>query len=170
MAIHVRRHFVSSMANNKSDIRQSIVRRLMGYTAERRRLESRLGVIGELEKELQDVLREIDQREQGSLLKPDESSVFSSQEANNGAVKEWLQTILRNGSKTLDQIVSQAQEVGISFGDKAPARVLHFNLLNLKNGGMIEKDGEAWKLASGKYEKEYSRIMATVDLSAKKAD
>ena len=33
-----------------------------------------------------------------------------------------------------------------NFGEKSVARVLHFNLLNLKNAGIIEREGEKWKL------------------------
>jgi hypothetical protein len=131
-----------------ADARQSIVRRLMTYGAERRRLEQRLAVIGELEKEFQELLREVDNREQPSLIKEDLSTNgFPHEPYNNAVVKELLQRAIKSGPKTLDELVRISHQAGIDFGEKSPARVIHFNLVNLKNSKTVDRDGELWVVA-----------------------
>jgi hypothetical protein len=128
-----------------ADTRQSIVRRLMTYGAERRRIEQRLAVIGELEKEFQELLREVDNREQPLLIKEELPANGTQPEPyNNAVVKELLQRAIRSSPKTLDELVRITHQAGINFGEKAPARVIHFNLVNLKNSKIIERDGERW--------------------------
>ena len=80
-----------------ADTRQYIVRRLMTYGAERRRLEQRLAVIGELEKEFQELLREVDNRDQPALIRTDEPANGSppSELYNNAVVKELLQRAIK---------------------------------------------------------------------------
>ena len=128
------------------DTRQSIVRRLMTYTAERRRLEQRLGLLAELEKEFQELLRELDQRDQPRLIQDETPSPQTGEVHNNALVKELLQRALKASPKTLDELVQIALHSGINFGEKSPARVIHFNLLNLKNARLIDREGEAWKI------------------------
>jgi hypothetical protein len=131
-----------------ADTRQSVVRRLMTYGAERRRLEQRLAVIGELEKEFQELLREMDNREQPMLIKEETPANGTQPELyNNAVVKELLQRALKAGPKTLDDLVRVAHQAGINFGEKSPARVIHFNLVNLKNSKIIDRDGDLWIFA-----------------------
>jgi hypothetical protein len=131
-----------------ADTRQSIVRRLMTYGAERRRLEQRLVVIGELEKEFQELLREVDNREQPLLIREEApANGMPPEPYNNAIVKQLLQRAIKSSPKTLDELVRIAHQAGIDFGEKSPARVIHFNLVNLKNSKIIDRDGELWKFA-----------------------
>ena len=131
------------------DTRQSIMRRLMTYGAERRRLEQRLAVIAELEKEFQEFLREVDQRDQPRLI-PDEPPPPAAEMHNNAIIKDLLLRAIKAGPKTLEDLVRIAHQTGINFGEKAPARVIHFNLLNLKNAGLIDRDDDLWTIADKK--------------------
>jgi hypothetical protein len=75
---------------------------------------------------------------------PFELEEFASQ---NTKLKEFLQTELANGPKSSEGLVNAAQRSGgFDFGEKSAARVIHFNLLNLKNSGLVDKEGELWKL------------------------
>jgi hypothetical protein len=135
------------------DTRQSIMRRLMGYIAERRRLEQRIGVITVLEKELQEILREIDQRGQQPSLLPEETPSSQSGEGeiySNTLIKDLLQRALQVAPRTLDDLVRIVLHSGINFGEKSPARVIHFNLLNLKNAGLIDRNNDMWRLVERK--------------------
>jgi len=132
-----------------ADARQSIVRRLMTYGAERRRLEQRLAIIGELEKEFQELLREVDNREQPMLIKEEPPANGAQPEPyNNAIVKELLQRAIKSSPRTLDELVRITHQAGINFGEKSPARVIHFNLVNLKNSKIIDRDGELWRFAA----------------------
>jgi hypothetical protein len=131
---------------NVADTRQSIVRRLMTYGAERRRLEQRLVVVGELEREFQELLREVDHRDQPRLIKEESPPPTEDHLHNNAVVKELLTRALKAEPRTLADLVRIALHSGINFGEKAPSRVIHFNLLNLKNAGVINRDGDAWKI------------------------
>ncbi len=129
------------------------MRRLMGYTAERRRLEQRIAVIAVLEKELQEILREIDQREQQPPLLREKTPSPESGEGemySNAVLKELLQRALQASPRTLDDLVRIVLHSGINFGEKSPARVIHFNLLNLKNAGLITRDDDTWRLVERK--------------------
>jgi len=56
-----------------------------------------------------------------------------------------LQRAVKGGSKTLDDLVRIALQSGLNFGEKSPARVIHFNLVNLKNAGLIDREDDLWK-------------------------
>ena len=148
MAILVQQTAIGRSRMDNSELRQSLVRRIMTFLGERRRLEARIAILVELEKELQDVVREIDRKgQQPPLLKTEPDALVPSLEGyNNAAIKELLQKLLKDGPKKLDELVKGAHDAKVNFGEKAPARVVHFNLLNLKNAGLIERDGETWKL------------------------
>jgi hypothetical protein len=64
-----------------------------------------------------------------------------------------LSIILREemaGSKKrhLDELSQAAVKRGYPFGDKAPGRVVHFALLGMKSGNLVEQLGEGyWRLS-----------------------
>jgi hypothetical protein len=121
----------------------------MTYGAERRRLEQRLAVIIELEREFQELLREVDHRDhQPRLIKDDEIPPPAEEQLyNNAIVKALLTKAIKTEPRKLGDLVRIALHAGINFGEKNPSRVVHFNLLNLKNASVIEQDEDgAWKI------------------------
>jgi hypothetical protein len=148
MAILIERNVLDRKVMEKPEIRQSLVRRIMSFMAERRRLEARIAILTELEKELQDVVRELDQRGQHtSLLKTEPDTLVPSLDGyDNASIKELLQKALKSGPMELAELVQAAHAAKVNFGEKAPARVVHFNLLNLKNAGLIARENDKWRL------------------------
>jgi hypothetical protein len=135
-------------ANTNMDLRQTISRRLMTILAERRRLEGRINILTEVEKELRGLLEEEHQPALPNTNRRILTAALAEETVNqNARIKEFIQKQLSAGVKTADELVDLAQKHGFDFGEKSARRVLHFNLLNLKNSGMIEKEGEAWKLS-----------------------
>lgn len=129
------------------DLRQTISRRLAAIIAERRRFEGRINILLEIEKELRTLLDEEAPPTRSPNISPFAVLGEGEEEiGQNARLKEFIQERLRTESLTLDQLVDAVLANGFAFGDKSVRRVLHFNLLNLKNSGLIEKDGEAWKL------------------------
>jgi len=119
----------------------------MTYGAERRRLQQRLAIIGELEKEFQELLREVDKRDQPRLINEEPPPEGTSAELyNNAVVKDLLQRAIKAGPKSLEDLVRIAHHSGINFGERSPARVIHFNLVNLKNAGLLNREDNLWKL------------------------
>jgi hypothetical protein len=137
---------IAEVKTRPMDIRQNVTRRLMAIVAERRRLESRMSVLTEVEKELRAILED---EPQGTLLQPEssQSTTLTEQLNQNARLKNFIVAQLRSGPKMLNQLVDAAHRNGFDFGEKSALRVLHFNLLNLKNAGTVEKEGEAWRLA-----------------------
>ncbi len=128
----------------------------MALRMERRRLEARLSVIAEIDKELVGFLTEgIEEPSPpvkiGDVVMRKPSDAFralseeSGDESTNAKLKEFLLARLAREERDLDDLVHLALQQGFNFGSKSPARVLHFNLLNLKNSGLIEKEGDKWK-------------------------
>jgi DNA-binding transcriptional ArsR family regulator len=132
------------------DIKQALIRRLALLQAERRRIQSRLSVIEEVERELKSLL---DIAEQPSLSLPNIDDVdklhveeLINEREKGPALKEFLQKQLKTGPQSLEQLVVAIRESGFDFGTKSAARTIHFHLLNLKNSGLVEKDGDNWKM------------------------
>lgn len=120
----------------------------MSIVAERRRLESRVSVLTEVEKELRAILEE---EPQAAFLQPEpppSGTVLTEHIHQNARLKSFIVAQLRSGPKMLNQFVEAAHRSGFNFGEKSALRVLHFNLLNLKNAGAVEKEGETWKLTA----------------------
>lgn len=141
------------------NLRQTIERRLAALRMERRRIQARLSVVSEMEKEFEQVLAEADQMTLSPELNKAAAAVVketvriseilkeaSEEESGNTRLKEFLINHLTTEGFDLESLVTGAISAGFNFGTKSPARVLHFNLLNLKNSGLVEKDGEKWKL------------------------
>jgi hypothetical protein len=145
---------VPKRATNTVDLRQSIEKRLMAFRLERRRLQARTNLLLEMEKEYEQLLAEADQasfpikvgdrvvRKPSDALTPSEED---AEESPNAKLKEFLLTQVARESCALNDLVGLALSHGFNFGTKSPARVMHFNLLNLKNAGLIEKEGDKWK-------------------------
>src|SRR6266851_2075870 len=98
-------------ATNTVDLRQSIERRLMAFRLERRRLQARLNLLVEMEKEYEQLLAEADQTSfplkvgDRVVLKPSEED---EQESPNAKLKEFLLKEVARESRTLDDLVSLA--------------------------------------------------------------
>jgi hypothetical protein len=122
----------------------------MAIIAERRRLESRVAILTELEKELRTILEDEPQAELLQSERTPSSTVLTEQIHQNSRLKRFIVSQLQSGPKTLAQFVEAAQRNGFNFGEKSALRVLHFNLLNLKNAGVAEKEGEAWRLTDAR--------------------
>jgi hypothetical protein len=136
------------------DLRQSIEKRLMAFRVERRRLQTRLALVIEIEKEYELLLAEADQMtlsakidESGTAKLSEIVKAEEDEESTNAKLKEFLLAQLEHEPRALDDLVHLALNGGFNFGTKSPARVLHFNLLNLKNSGLLEKEGDKWKSA-----------------------
>ena len=147
------------------DLRLSIEKRLLAFRVERRRLQARIAVIMEIEKEYEQLLTEANQmnlsqkneeagnsnqspleRRQWSQKLSETLKQGEEEEAStNAKLKEFLLSNVGAEAMALDELVSLALNHGFNFGTKSAARVLHFNLLNLKNSGLLEKEGEKWK-------------------------
>lgn len=129
------------------DLKQAMTRRLAGIMMERRRLESRLNLLSELEKELRGLLEGSDQPSFPSVGVTELHQVHEPNGQQGSAVKAFLHTYLsREGPKSLDEIVVAARDRNFDFGEKSVARTLHFHLLNLKSSGVVEKEGDLWKM------------------------
>jgi hypothetical protein len=130
------------------DLRQALTRRLATLTVEKRRLQARLVLLEELEKELRALLDGSEQQSLPNIEEP--GQVRLSELADDGsqgpALKLFLQEQLNQGPKSLDQLVIAVRDGHFDFGGKSIARALHFHLLNLKNSGLIEKNDKGWKL------------------------
>ena len=134
-------------------LRQTIEKRLAAFRIERRRLQVRLNFVTEIEKEYELLLAEADQmtlspriEESGSVkLSEIVKAAAEEDESTNAKLKEFLLAHLALGALSLEELLTLAHGQGFNFGVKSPARVLHFNLLNLKNSGLIEKEGDKWK-------------------------
>jgi hypothetical protein len=125
------------------DLRAAITQRLVGLSAERRRLEARLAVVTEIEKELRGLMQT--QTNLGLDGSASPASLSPRDTYDNGKVKEFLLRQLRAEAQTTDELTEKALQSGFNFGDRSPARIIHFNLLNLKNAGMVELSGDVWK-------------------------
>jgi hypothetical protein len=124
-----------------------MTRRLVALTLEKRRLQSRLAIVEELEKELRTLLEGAAQSSFPSITEPPVPSIELVDEGKQGAaIKLFLQEEISKEPKTLDQLVAGARD-RFEFGEKSVARTLHFHLLNLKNSGLIEKHGGIWRMA-----------------------
>ena len=131
------------------DLRQALARRVATITLEKRRLQARLVLLEELEKELQTLLNGAEQPSFPGIEDPRQVRMSELiDEGNQGAaLKLFLQEQLNQGPRTLDQLVIAARDRQFDFGEKSVARTLHFHLLNLKNSGLIEKDEDSWRLS-----------------------
>lgn len=118
----------------------------MAIVAERRRLEARLGILAEVEKELRGLLQtQADLPLNQPAPTPPLSEPTNRESYDNAKVKELLVNEIKTGEKTTEQLTELALRAGFNFGEKSPSRVIHFDLLNLKNAGLIELSENLWK-------------------------
>lgn len=138
----------TTFGRTRVDLRQAMTRRLVGLTLEKRRLQSRLTIVEELEKELRTLLEGTEQPSFPSITEPPpvRLSEIVDEGKQSAAIKLFLQEEISKEPKTLDQLVTGARD-RFEFGEKSVARTLHFHLLNLKNSGLIEKHGDIWRMA-----------------------
>jgi hypothetical protein len=130
-----------------ADIHNDIERRLTELFGERQRLQSRLAVITEIERELKSLLAH--QRELIRVPKIGSNGFPPNLNDDTSAAAQAVLRLLLNHPRSKEQIAELLKEERFSFGDKSPARVIHFTLLNLKKQGLAEPmpTGE-WRLPS----------------------
>jgi hypothetical protein len=130
------------------DIRPDLRERLGSIEQERARIKAT--VQGQLE--------ELDQQEVGvkALLQQEERR-FASNNGNgihhaaDGGTTPLSRLILAylrnsNGPVSMDDIKASALANKFDFGEKAPGRVIHWGLVGMQQGGIVEKKGGKWHL------------------------
>jgi hypothetical protein len=144
------------MADN---IRNQIERRLMEYAAEKYRLQQRMAVVLEMERELRGLLaqqEELQSEPDGNTQQPLAVAHASNPTNGNGAgASEALagmaiQRLLSGGSKTRDQLIHDLRQEKFEFSGKSAARVVHLTLVNLKRRGLANQTPAGlWRLNKG---------------------
>lgn len=122
------------MAELKSQIR----RRLAAIGAERERLQRKLGLLAEVEKELRSLLQ---QPQAVARPKRVEKSPRSggAKAAATGAASEMIERVLSEGAKSKGELANALEAAQFDFEGKAPGRVVHQALVSMMRKGLIEK-------------------------------
>lgn len=124
-------------------------------------LRERLGSIEQdrvrLKTQTQRQLEELEQMEAGvkALLQQEERRFVSANgnghhAADGGTtpLSRFILAYLRstNGPVSMDDIKASAIASKYDFGEKAPGRVIHWGLVGMQQGGIVEKKGGKWHL------------------------
>ena len=138
------------LGDEMADIHNDIERRLIELSNERMRLQSRLSIISEIERELKALLAR--QRELIRIPKVGANgsppSITPSQIIQEiSPVATAILRLLDRGPTGKERLSELLETERFAFGDKSPARVIHLTLLNLQKQGLVESmpTGE-WKL------------------------
>lgn len=134
------------------DIRPDLQDRLNTLDAEKKDLETRLGDVERVRQSIITLIQSEDTRwgvlDQGNLLKGKRPHELTKDRKGATHLSRLLLELLDNErSRSLSELLTAAKERDFPFGEKSPARVLHFALLALKNRGWVERTEDGlWKL------------------------
>jgi hypothetical protein len=128
------------------DIRHDLKERLAYIEQERARIQA----------SVQGRLSELDQMEAGikSLMRLEELGFTSGnghgKAADDGTtpLSRLILGLLRNSKSPLsvNDFKASAKAMQFDFGTKAPGRVIHWGLVGMQQGGIVEKKGGKWHL------------------------
>lgn len=128
------------------DIREDLRQRLQSIAAQRGEMQARLQWLDQAETHIKGLLEY--ERIQAELnqeplfaepIRPDEDRT---------EIAQFLRDALADGApRSLDDLKKAAAVRSINFHEKIPGRVLHFALLGMAQGGVVEMvDKGVWKL------------------------
>ena len=117
-----------------ADLKSQIKRRLSSIGVERERLQRKLAMLGELEKELRTLLSDRSGAT-GRVGRPRRSVG----KVDASATAQAIQRVLKGGAKTKQEVANVLSEEGFDFGGKAPARVVHLTISNMRRHGTVEQ-------------------------------
>jgi hypothetical protein len=130
------------------DIRSDLRERLGSIEQDRERLKA----------SIQRQLEELDQMEIGvkALLDQEERRFAASNGSGNGHAADdgttplarLIISLLKNSPRplTVDEFKTAAATARFDFGEKSPGRVIHWGLVGMQQGGIVEKKGGRWQL------------------------
>lgn len=127
------------------DIREDLRQRLMKITAQRGELRARLAWLDEMEGHLKAAL----EYERGQAEFDQTGLLFDEPvEGERSATALFIREALGDlRAHTLEELKASAHQRGLAFGEKNPGRVLHFALVGMKQGGIVDRDSEGrWRL------------------------
>lgn len=124
------------------DIREDLRQRLVKISAQRAEFQARLRWLDEMEEHIKAAL---EYERAHSELDVDQVSLFPeiAPEGERTATAKFIRDALSDlQPKTLDELKAAAERRGLIFGNKNPGRVLHFALVGMKQGGIVDRDHE----------------------------
>ncbi len=130
------------------DIRAQIEQKLMAFSAERYRLQHRLTIVMEIEKELRALLAQQEELKPAPVEIVRQPKIGSTAEdGTNAPAVLAIQRLLQESPKTKEQLAEYLQRDKFGFDDKSPARVVHLTLVNMKRRGLVEQTPTGqWRL------------------------
>jgi hypothetical protein len=141
------------------DITEDLRQRLSKIRIERGVLQSRLQWLDKVEASLADAL----EYERAGVDAGQAFLSFGVQpEEERTPIAQFLREALSDlRPRSLDDLKRAAEERGVAFGDKTPGRSLHFALVGMQQGGIVQRteDGNWRMLPSGHREDHSQKVM-----------
>jgi hypothetical protein len=127
------------------DIREDLRQRLMKISAQRAEIQARLEWLNEMEAHVKAALEY--ERVQAES---DQVGLFLEEpsDSERSVTSQFIHEVLSDlKGRTLDELKAAALRKGLTFGEKNPGRVLHFALVGMKQGGIVDRDSDGrWRL------------------------
>jgi hypothetical protein len=83
----------------------------------------------------------------GHGLYPQNTQSRGKKEKGRSEIAQFLIRVLEKGPLSVRDLKAEAQAEGLLLESKYPSRSVHFCLVGMKKGKLVEKEGKLWKLA-----------------------
>lgn len=130
------------------DIRSDLKERLQRIDADAEKLRAELNALTQKRNSIQALLTE----EEARFAKTDQM-LFAGAPNDPGKYATPLSKLilgkirLNGGQASLDELKEAAEQAAYDFGEKTPGRSIHFALIGMAQGGLVEALGNGvWKL------------------------